>query len=611
MIRLFFHKWKSLALGTVLPQAIRLAYAAAPAWTLVAAILTFLQGILPVATVYLVKELVDGLAAVIRSGRSWEQAKPVLIAAALMVGITLVTEALRGVSAWIRSTQAELVQDHIMRLVHQKSIEVDLTFYDSSDFFDHLHRARAEAWYRPVAVIDALSSLIQNTITLVAMFALLCSFGPVLPIALVVSTVPAFWVVLRNAVRQHELRSRTTLDERRTWYYDWLLTSRESAAELRLFGIGPLFVAAYQNLRAGIRDQRDHLARSNAAAEFGAGLIGISVTAGSMAWMLWRTLEGLIGVGTLALFHQAFQQGLRLMRSLLDNVGQLYQNSLFLTNLFEFLALQPLITNEPHPAAIPGALRDGLRFENVTFRYPGTEKPAIRNFHLTIPAGQVVAFVGPNGAGKSSLIKLLCRFYEPETGRIELDGTDIRLFPIDELRSHIAALFQEPVRYNATVAQNIGIKDPNLLSEERLAKAAEAADAIGIIAGLPHGYRNLLGKLFLEGAELSGGQWQRLALARALFRSAPILVLDEPTSAMDPWAEADWLHGFRSLVCGRTAILITHRFTTAMKADMIYVMAEGEIVESGSHDELLQANGLYAQCWRKQTSLSVAAGIGV
>jgi ATP-binding cassette subfamily B protein len=219
-----------------------------------------------------------------------------------------------------------------------------------------------------------------------------------------------------------------------------------------------------------------------------------------------------------------------------------------------------------------------------------------------------VAFVGPNGAGKSTFIKLLCRFYDPEEGRITFDGVDVRSFAQEELRSRIAVLFQEPVRYNATCSENIALGDVGARAGEReVRSAAEAAGAAEIVEALPGGYGNLLGKSFLEGAELSSGEWQRIALARAFFRRAPVILLDEPTSAMDPWAESDWLARLRVLAEGRTAVLITHRFTTAMRADVIFVMADGEVVESGSHAELVERDGLYAQSWREQTESEVAA----
>ena len=595
---------KAAAQLTYVPRALGLAWTAARGWTTVWAVLLIVQGLLPVATVYLTRALVNSLVAALRNGSSW---RPALVLAAAMGAILLLSELLRGVAAWVRTAQAELVQDHITSLIHQNSAAADLAFYESPEFYDHLHRARADAGSRPVALLESLGGLAQNGITLAAMFAVLIPYGPWLPVALLASTLPALYVVLRYGLRQHQWRLRTTADERRTWYYDWLLTTGDTAAELRLFGLGDYFQSCYQKLRRRLRNERIGLAKDQSVAELEAGAAALLITGAALIWMLWKTVRGLVTLGDLALFYQAFQQGLRLMRTLLDNLGQLYANSLFLGNLFEFLALEPRVVDPPKPVRTPARLRAGIRFREVTFRYPGSQRVALDNFDLHIPAGEMVAIVGPNGAGKSTLLKLLCRFYDPEAGRIEIDGTDLRDFGVAELRRLTTVLFQQPVHYNDTVAQNIVFGDLKARADlDEIQAAAEAAGADDIVQRLPRGYRSLLGKWFVDGTELSVGEWQRIALARAFLRQAPILILDEPTSAMDPWAEADWLDRFRALSEGRTAILITHRLTTAMRADVIHVMAEGRVVESGSHDALLSRGGLYAQSWTAQMGYQLA-----
>ena len=315
-----------------------------------------------------------------------------------------------------------------------------------------------------------------------------------------------------------------------------------------------------------------------------------------MVSMVSRTIAGAMSLGDLALFYQAFQQGLNLTRALLEGVGQLYQNSLFLGNLFEFLELKPQVISPKEPLPAPASLRSGIRFQGVTFRYPGNGRVALCNFNLTIPAGQLVAIVGANGAGKSTLVKLLCRFYDPDCGSITMDGADLRSFSVEEVRRRITVLFQQPVHYNATVRDNIWLgdltRDPSF---DAVRNAAINAGADSFIEQLPAGYDSMLGYSFEKGAELSVGEWQRVALARAFLRHAPVILLDEPTSAMDPWAEADWLRRFRDLADGRTAVLITHRFTTAMLADEVHVMEGGRIIQSGSHADLAAQDGRYAE----------------
>jgi len=584
-----------------LPRAVGLVWAAARGWTAAWVALLVTQGLVPLAVVCLTRPLVDGLVAAVRTGGEWPAVRGVLVLAGLMAAALLLGEALRVAAGWVRANQSELVQDHINGLIHRQSVVADLAFYDSPDFYDHLHRARAEASYRPIALLESLGGLLQNGVTLAAMLAVLVPFGAWLPAALFLSTLPALWVVLRYAVRQHQWRLRSTAAERRTWYYDWLLTSRECAQELRLFGLGERFQSAYRSLRRQLRDEKVALAKGQSLGELAASILALCVTGASLLWMLWRTVRGQVSLGALAQFSQAFQQGLRLMRTLLEDAGQLYQNSLFLGNLFEFLALEPEVLDPPHPQAAPEFLQEGVRFEGVTFRYPGAGRTTLSNFNLTIPAGRITAIVGPNGAGKSTLVKLLCRFYDPQEGRLKLDGRDIRELSLDELRRRLAVLFQEPVRYNATAAENVALGDASRAPVKlEIQAAAQAAGADEVVARLPQGYDHLLGRYFEDGAELSAGEWQRLALARAFVRRAPILILDEPTGNMDPWAEAEWLERFRAPARGRTAILITHRLTTAMRADIIFVMAEGQVVESGSHEELVARGGLYARSWSEE-----------
>ena len=569
-----------------------------------------MQGCLPVVTIHLVRSLVDSLVVAVRADGDWAALRPAVVLIALVAGVMLLGELLRSAAGLIRGIQAERVRDYVSALVHEKAVAADMAMYESPAYHDQLHRARVMAAYRPLSLLETIGSLLQSSITFAAMLVVLAQFGVWVPLALVGSTAPALFVLLRYHRRQHDWTMRRTAAERRALYYDLMLTSRESAAELRIFHLGDFFKQAFQALRKTLRAERLALSKRQLMGELAARLIALFMLGGFLVWMLFR-LKGPGALGSLTLFYQAFSRGQHLTGLLMTNLGKVYENSLFLENLFEFLAAEPQVTDPLAPRPTPIELGQGIRFDGVTFRYPDSDKPVLRDFDLVVPAGRITAVVGANGAGKSTLIKLLCRFYDPDSGVVSLDGVDVRDFRVVEFRSLISVLFQQPVQYNATVAENIAFGHPSASpTPQDIQAAATAAGVHHIISRLPRGYDTLLGKSFFGGTDLSVGEWQRIALARAflpIMQARPIIILDEPTSAMDSWAEAEWLDRFRELAAGHTSLVITHRFTTARYADVIHVMIAGRIVESGSHEELLELDGRYAHSWRKQHEFLSAA----
>jgi len=588
-----------------LPRTFRLIWAPARWWTLAWTVLLVLLGVLPAVTVYLSRSLVDSLVEAMASDLTWENIRPTIVLAVVMVGLMLLTQIAQSIMDWVRTAQSEIIRDYLSALVHEKATTVDLAFYESPQYHNRLDQARNDLQNRPLALLENGGGLVQSGITLAAMAAILLPYGVWLPLVLLLSTLPGFYVVIRHNRRYHHWWERTTEDRRWGHYYDMILTAASIAGELRLFGLGDHFRSAYQELRRRLRSERLQLVRNRGQAQFGASLVAALLSGAAMVWMLWQTFLGRLTLGDLALFYQAFNQGQGLLRSLLGNVGRIYENILFLGNLFDFLEMQPQIVDPPHPKPAPTTLREGVRFRQVTFSYPGTARKVLQDFNFNIPAGKVVAIVGANGAGKTTLVKLLCRLYDPQAGSILLDGNDLRDLPVDQVRRSITTLFQFPAPYFTTAAENIKLgdlaADPDMSVVESAARSAGAHD---FITRLPQGYDTLLGKWFAGGAELSGGEWQRLALARAFLRRAQIMILDEPTSFMDSWAEVDWFDRFRELAAGRTAIFITHRLLIAKRADIIHVMDEGRIVESGSHDELLARGGRYAQSWTAQMQAS-------
>ena len=582
------------------PRALRLVWAAAPGRTTASLVLIVVQGLLPVVTVYLTRAAVNSLVAIVDSGPSAATIGPVVITFGLMGLVLLTGELLGSAGAYVRTAQAERVQDYMTALIHAKAIALDMSFYESSAYYDQFHRASNDAINRPLGLLDSLSALLQNAITLVAMAGVLFTFAWWLPLALLVSTLPALWVALRATSQVNQWRLKNTVNQRRLSYYNRAVTSDTMAAEVRLFNLGDRFSRSYRQLRAQLYEERLRLSRQLMLAQAGASLVGLLTLALALVWMTRQALAGLFNLGDLAMFYQAMSQGQRLMRSLLTGVGDIYSNLLFLEDMFAYLDLQPNLRDPAQPAPAPTGLREGVRLSGVTFRYPDSERVALSDFNLDIPAGQIVAIVGENGAGKSTLLKLLCRFYDPQQGVITWDGRSLRELAQADLRQRITVLFQQPAPYHETVADNIAFGDLAAHpGRAQIEEAAAAAAADTIIQRLPEGYDTVLGRWF-GFTELSVGEWQRLALARAFVRRADLVILDEPTSAMDSWAEAAWMGRFRELVAGRTALIITHRFTTAMQADIIHVMHEGRVIESGAHAKLVALGGRYAASWRLQ-----------
>ncbi|MCG6136152.1 MAG: ABC transporter ATP-binding protein/permease [Nostoc sp. LLA-1] len=571
-------------------------------------VLLLVQGLLPAASLSLTPRVVNALVAVTGTGISAATIQTVLIPVGLLVGIMLLGELVNSAAEWIRTGQSELVQDYVSSLIHRQSVAVDYGLYEYSEYNDQLGRAREGASGRSLALLESTGSLLQNSITLIAIAALLLPYGVWLPVVLAISAFPAFCVLLYLNKVQYQWSQKTTTDRRWLMYYDLLLTNSATAAEVRLFDFGNYFQSAYQNLRCKLRNEQLQLLKQQTIGRFIAGLLGLIVSGLALAWIGRQVLLGILNLGDLALFFQAFKQGQGVVKSVLSNLGQIYRNGLFIGNLFEFLKIQPKIVDPLNPVPVPAKPQQGIEFRQVSFSYPGTQEPVLENFNLTLPAGKIVAIVGDNGAGKSTLIKLLCRFYDPDAGSIQLDGIDIREFSVQQLRRLITVLFQSPIPYYTSASENIALGDISAsLNQAEIETSAKASGIHEKISQLPLGYNTMLGKLFPQGTDLSGGQWQRLALARAFFRRAQIIILDEPTSAMDPWAEHDWLERFRTLASDRTAVVITHRFTLAMQADIIHVMRAGQIVESGNHGQLLALDGLYAQSWKTQMQTNLTS----
>lgn len=559
------------------------------------------QGFLPLVVLYLTKLLIDTVTEALKTPSDDPSLTRILTILGGIAGVAAITAMLTALGGLISRIQAQIVTDHMYALLQTKSVEVDLEYYENAQYQDTLHRAQQEAPYRPTAILNAVLQLGQNLISLVAMGAVLwwLHWG-VIPI-LILAAVPYFIVRLKQSKRLFVWeRDRTPL-ERKAWYVHMLLTQAGAAKEVRLFDLGAQLRQWFLDARSVLCRERIAMERRWALSTSVAQLIGVAGIFGVYSFVAIRTLQGQFTVGDLVICFQAVQRASGFLESVGQSVANLYENNLFLTTLNEFLGVQSRLPISASPRVFPRPMTKGIVFDHVSFQYPHEERVAIRDFTLSIGPGEHVAFVGANGAGKTTLVKLLCRLYDPSNGRIMIDGTDLRDYPITEVRSAVSGIYQDFVKFQLSARENIALGvQAHDVDHATVAQAAKQAGIHQVIERLPEGYETLLGKLFDGGHELSIGEWQKVALARALLRDSQILILDEPTSAMDAKAEAELFERFHELARGRMAILISHRLSTVKMADRIFVVDQGQIVEQGTHDELMAQQGLYTNLFLTQ-----------
>jgi ATP-binding cassette subfamily B protein len=584
-----------------LGRTLKLVCRTAPGWTVAQVVLALVQGLLPLVSIYLTFRIVNGAVAGASAADKNAAFRQVayLIVWAAVVGLAIVLA--RSITTLVSEAQAQVVTDHVSDMIHAKSIAVDLEFYENSRYYDVLHRAVQEAPYRPTKVVTDLVAVGQSAVTVVGIVGLLFAFSWIVGAIVIAAAVPAALVRVRFSGRMYRWQRQTTIADRRSWYYHWLLTDGTRAKEVRLFALGELFRDWFRDIRRVLRGERLRITVWRSAADLGAGAVATLAVFGTFAYIVYETVQGVISVGVVAAYFQAVQTGLSAFQSLLGGLAGLYEDNLFLTYLYEFLALEPKVLEPARPRPVPRPMREGIRFEEVSFHYPDTPRTALQSVSLTVRPGEVAALVGPNGSGKTTLVKLLCRLYDPGAGRISVDGIDLREVSATELRKSISVIFQDYSQYQMSARTNIWVGNVELDPQDgAIEAAARDSGAHEVIEALGSGYETTLGKWFEDGEELSIGEWQKVALARAFVRDAQILVLDEPTSALDPNAEWRVFEHIRGLAQGKAVILISHRFSTVRMADRIHILDRGRVIESGTHEELMELGGTYAGMYEVQ-----------
>jgi len=585
------------------PRVLKMVWQSHPKATAILCFLTLALGPLPTLFLYCGKKVYDG-AEMWRNGDRTGGWHTLVLYVSLGFGTLLIQTAIQQAIRFLEEILRNRLQHHIQREVLTKAGQLDVVFFETPSFYDRLQRAQRDVRFRPFAIMSSVLSMLREICTLVFYVAALFTLSWFVLPYIVLLTGPGLIAQIIHGRKAWRLAYDRTPQERRMLYLANLMTRDREAKEIKLYGLSFHLLELWEELSWRFYRQDRELAGRRAWAEYGAFLVRAAGWVGFYIYTIWRTVsDPLMTLGSLFLYTQAMERAVTGTENIFRMMAQTYENNLFVSSVFEYLEQQPRLVAPAEPKAVPVPYRQGIRFESVTFRYPLSHTDAVVDVSFDIAPGERIALVGENGAGKTTLIKLLSRLYEPQPGRILVDGFELRAVDPAEWYRQIGVIFQHFGRYQMTARENIGFGQLEYVNDlERIRTAADKSGATPIIERLPHQWENLLGKWFDDGQELSLGEWQRVALARAFIREAQILVLDEPTASLDAKQEYEIFARFQELTQGKTTILISHRFSTVRMADRILVVEHGRIVETGSHDELMALGGRYAFLFTRQAA---------
>lgn len=592
---------QSLSVFRYSGRALELVWTTSHTLTIVLAILTLLAGLLPGAIAYVGKLIVDSVVLASQSGAQTQRWIALRYVGLEAIAVMALAATQRGLTV-CQSLLRVLLGQRVNVLILEKALTLDLTHFENSEFYDKITQARHQASHRPLSLVMRTFGLIQSALSLVTYGGLLLNFSFWAVLVLVVAAVPPFIAETRFAGEAFRLFRWRSPETRQQHYLETLIAREDYAKEVQLYQLGSTMLQRYRDIFHRLYDEDRDLTIRRGIWGYLLSLLSTATFYAAYAWIVLETIWGRISLGDMTMYLTVFRQGQSTFAGTLTSIGGMYEDNLYLSNLYEFLEQNvPKHRGKARQGLLPG---DGMRFIDVSFTYPGIAKPALTNVSLHLKPGEKLAIVGENGSGKTTLIKLLTRLYTPDSGQILLDGLDLQEWDIEVLRQRIGVIFQDFVRYHFTVGENVGVGDVNHLQDDtRWEVASEKGMAKPFIELLPEGFGTQLGRWFKGGQELSGGQWQKIALSRAFMRTgADILVLDEPTAAMDAEAEVRIFDHFRTITQHQMVVLISHRFSTVRMADTIVVMAEGEIIEQGTHEELLQLGGRYARLFSLQAA---------